>query len=442
MAHLELLIKPGWIVPVEPSGRVLENHALAIDGGRIVALPSAAEIDQFQARETIDLPGHALLPGLVNAHTHAAMSLLRGLADDLPLMQWLKEHIWPVEMELVGSEFVRDGTELAIAEMLKGGVTCFNDMYFFPDVVARTASHFGVRASVGLIVIGFPSPWAKNIDDYFRRAREVHDALRDSTLVQTAFAPHSPYMVDDGALERVRVLADELDIPVHMHVHETRSEVERSEADHGVRPIARLQRLGLLNAGLMAVHMTQLTESEIDTCAAAGVHVLHCPESNLKLAAGFCPVKQLQESGINVALGTDGAASNNDLDLFGEMKTAALLAKAIGDDAAALPASKALAMATINGAAALGLKDEIGSLSPGKSADCIAVEMDRIESLPMYDVISHLVYTASRNQVTDVWIRGERLVKDSRLTQMNEHDIRQKTQSWARRIAQAREAAA
>lgn len=441
MAEVETLLKPQWIVPVEPAGQALEGHALAIADGRIRAIVPAAEAEQFRAREEITLPRHALIPGLVNAHTHGAMSLLRGLADDLPLMTWLERHIWPAERHFVSADFVRDGTELAVAEMLRGGTTCFNDMYFFPDVAAAVARRAGMRACVGLIVIGFHSPWARDIDEYFRRAREVHDEVREETLIRTAFAPHAPYTVDDDALKRLRVLADELDIPVHMHVHETEQEVRDSEAQHGMRPLARLRRLGLVNPLLTAVHMTQLTDHEIEECAEAGISVVHCPESNLKLASGHCPVARLQAAGVNVALGTDGAASNNDLDMLGEMRTAALLAKGISGDPAALPAPDALQMATLNGARALGMAEETGSLVPGKWADCVALQLDALETQPVYHVISQLVYASGRHQVTDVWVAGERVLRDGTLVRMDREAIAGRAEQWGRRIAGENKAA-
>jgi len=436
MTQVDTLIKPRWIVPVEAAGRVLDRHVLAVDGGRIHSIAPAAEAGAYQAREVVELPGHALIPGLINAHTHASMSLLRGLADDLPLMEWLEKHMWPAEGRFVDSDFVRDGTQLAVAEMLRGGITCFNEMYFFPDVAAAVARRAGMRACVGLILIGFPSPWASDTDEYFRKAGEVHDALRNDPLLSTAFAPHAPYTVDDDALKRLRVLANELDVPVHMHVHETAREVAESEEQHGMRPLARLRQLDLLNSSLLAVHMTQLTEQEIADCAEAGSSVLHCPESNLKLASGYCPVPALLNAGVNVALGTDGAASNNDLDMFGEMRTAALLAKHETGDPSALPAATALAMATINGARALGLAEETGSLVPGKWADLAAVDLARVETEPVYDVISQLVYATGRQQVTDTWVAGERVLEAGKLTTLDVPDILERATRWGRRIGE------
>jgi len=432
---IDTLINARWVVPVEPPDTVLEHHAVAIDQGRIVdILPCVDAERRYQARSTHHFDSHALIPGLINAHTHAAMSLFRGLADDLPLMTWLKEHIWPAENRWVNETFVYDGTALAAAEMLRGGVTCFNDMYFFPEVAARAAVTAGMRACVGLIVIDFPTVYASNADEYISRALTVHDEYKGDALITTAFAPHAPYTVSDDALRRVRTFADELDIPVHMHVHETADEIGQSIATHGGRPLQRLAGLGLVSPSLLAVHMTQLTDADIEQVAGGGAHVLHCPESNLKLASGFCPVHQLMRAGVNVALGTDGAASNNDLDMFAEMRTAALLAKAVAGDATTLPAAAALRMATLNGAIALGLGEQTGSLIAGKSADIVAVELDRIEATPLYDPVSQLIYATGRNQVTDVWVAGQQVLQGRRLTNLDEAEIRAKACEWSTRI--------
>jgi 5-methylthioadenosine/S-adenosylhomocysteine deaminase len=350
------------------------------------------------------------------------------------MMEWLQKHIWPAEERWVGAEFVRDGTALGVAEMLRGGTTCFNDMYFFLDETVRVAEGAGIRACIGLIIRDLPSAWARSVDEYFAKGLKLHDDLRGSSLVSTAFAPHAPYTVSDEPLERVRTLADELDVPIHMHVHETAGEVAQAEAATGLRPLKRLERLGLLTPRLLAVHMTQLQAEEIETLAATGVHVLHCPESNLKLASGFCPVEELMGAGVNVALGTDGAASNNDLDMLGEMRTAALLAKGISGSAVALPAPMALRMATLNGAKALGLDDRIGSLQRGKSADFAAIDLSAVSNQPVYDPISQIVYAATRDQVTDVWVAGKRVLRDRRLTTLDEAAILQRAVSWQGRI--------
>lgn len=432
---IDILIHARWIIPVEPDEVVLEHHALAIHEGRILdILPSASTADKYQAATTHHLEHHTLIPGLVNSHTHSPMSLLRGLADDIPLMEWLNKHIWPAEQQWVNEAFVHDGTQLAIAEMLRAGVTCFNDMYFYPEVTARVATQVGMRATVGLIVLDFPSSWAASADEYIDKGLALHDKYLNDPLIYTAFAPHAPYTVSDEPFKRLEMLNNELEIPIHIHVHETADEIEQSLKQYGVRPLQRLSSLGLLSPSLLAVHMTQLTDEEIELVAAHGVNVVHCPESNLKLASGFCPASRLARAGVNVALGTDGAASNNDLDMMGEMRSAALLGKAVAQDASALPASEVLRMATLNGAKCLNLDHKIGSLVPGKAADVVAVRFNSIESQPLYHPVSQLVYATGRDQVTDVWINGEHLLNRRRLTSMDEHEILDRTRHWRDKI--------
>jgi len=436
MREVDLLIEAGWVVPVEPHGAALENHAVAVDDGRIVALlPISEARSRYAARETVSRPQAALLPGLVNVHTHNPMTLMRGLADDLPLMTWLKEHIWPAEAAVMGREFVSCGVELAVVEMLRGGTTTCNENYFFPDAAAATYRRMGFRACVGLPVIDFPTAWARSDDEYFDKALELHDALRGDALIGTAFVPHAPYTVKDASFERIRLLADQLGLIVHCHVHETAQEVEDSIKQYGQRPLARLQRLGLVNAQLLAIHMTQLTPAEIELCAAQGVSIGHCPESNLKLASGFCQVEALRKAGANLALGTDGCASNNDLDMFGEMRTAALLAKGVAMDAAALDAPSALRMATLGSARAMGLEDQIGSIEPGKAADLILIDLSQPESQPFYGVISQLVYAGARQQVSDVWVNGTRRLKDRELVDVDLPALLAHVGEWRARIA-------
>jgi 5-methylthioadenosine/S-adenosylhomocysteine deaminase len=430
-----LLIEAGHVVPMDRPGVVLEDHAVAIRDDAIVAvLPIAEARVRFAPKETVSRPDGALIPGLVNAHVHNPMTLMRGVADDMPLMRWLQEHIWPVEGAIMGPEYVADGVTLAIAEMLRGGTTCCNENYFFPDVQAATYRRHGFRARVGLPVIDFPTAWAKSDDEYFDRACEVFDQWRHDALVSTTFAPHAPYTVSDASFERIRMLADQLDIPVHLHTHETAQEVAESQKKHGQRPLARLDRLGLVNDRLIAVHMTQLTDAEIALCAERGVSVAHCPESNLKLASGFCPVGKLQKAGVNVAIGTDGCASNNDLDMFGETRTAALLAKAVAEDAAALDAFSALRAATLGGAKAMGLDDRIGSIEVGKQADLVVVDLSALETQPLHHVLSQLVYATGRHQVTDVWIAGKPKLRERMLVGMDLDGILANAKQWRARI--------
>ncbi|WP_456418337.1 TRZ/ATZ family hydrolase [Thiolapillus sp.] len=433
--HTDTLIHASWIIPVEPAGQVLENHSLAISNGRIQALlPTSQAKAQCAAVETLDLPGHALIPGLINAHTHTPMSLFRGMADDLPLMAWLEQHIWPAERRWVSADFVADGSRLAMAEMIRSGTTCFNDMYFFPDVTGRVALETGMRAVLGMILIDFPSAWASDADGYLERALALHDAFRNESTLKAVFAPHAPYSVSDQPLQRVRTLANELDLPIHMHVHETQDEITQSLEQYGKRPLARLQQLGLTGPDLIAVHMTQLQDAEIGEFAISGGHVVHCPESNLKLASGFCPVARLLDAGVNVALGTDGAASNNDLDMLGEMRSAGLLAKGVAADPEVLPAPKVLEMATINGAKALGLDAETGSLKPGKAADLTAIDLQRIETLPVFDPVSQIVYSAGREQVSHVWVNGQMLLSAGELTSIHSGRLMRDIGIWQEKL--------
>lgn len=436
MTNIDTLLHARWIIPVSAGDPCLADHSIAIHEDRIIEiLPTESARNSYTASVEHEYAQHALIPGLINAHTHAAMSLFRGLSDDIALMDWLQKHIWPAESKWVNEDFVQCGTELAIAEMLRSGTTCFNDMYFFPDITARVARKAGIRACVGLIVIDFPTVWAGTADEYIEKGIAVHDSFRNDDLIKTVFAPHAPYTVSDKPLEKIRSFAHEMDIPITMHVHETAHEIDEAVAKSGMRPLQRLAELGLVNPSLLAVHMTQLEQNEMDLLASSGCHVVHCPESNLKLASGFCPVSELHHRGINVALGTDGAASNNDLDMLGEMRCAALIAKGVAADPTALPASAALRMATINGARALGIDDHAGSLEPGKSADLVAVNMDSIETTPVYDPVSHLVYSCSREQVSDVWIAGRHVLKKRVLTGMDEHSIRRQAREWSCKIS-------
>ena len=435
MADRPLALLPDWIVPVHPAGEVLTHHALVIQGRSISAvLPREKLSEVFPEAEQLPLPGRVLLPGLINAHAHSAMTLLRGLADDLPLMRWLEEHIWPAERQCVGPDYVRTGTELAVAEMLLGGTTCFNDNYFFPDVAAEVARSAGMRAMVGLPVISVPTAWAQTEDEYFARGLAVHQQLADDPLVTNAFAPHAPYTVGDSAFRRIAELSGQLDIPVHLHLLEAAGEIESSQQQYRCHPIDRLDRLGLFNDRLLAVHMTQLTAHDMDRVAEAGVHVLHCPASNLKLASGFCPVAELSRRGVNICIGTDGAASNNTLDMFAETRLTALLAKGYSGNPEAVPAEQALAMATLNAARALGLEAQVGSLEAGKQADLIAVSLDAIETLPVHHVISQLVYATGRHQVTDVWVAGKTVVRDRQLQTINVAALRSSVEDWRVRL--------
>ena len=413
MSTSSCLIHARWVLPVEPEGVVLEHHSVAVRDGRIEAvLPSPEASARFDAYESFELGEHLLIPGLINAHTHAAMSLMRGLADDLPLMRWLEDHVWPAEKRHASPQFVRDGTLLACAEMLRAGITCFNDMYFFPEAAVEAALAAGLRVAAGLIVFDFPTAYAADPDDYLRKGLALRDKYREQPLVTFCLAPHAPYTVSDATFRKVATLAAELDLPVHVHLHETRDEIARSLAEHGCRPMERLRRLGFLGPSLLAVHAVHLEKPEIDLLARHGSSVAHCPSSNLKLASGFAPAEALRRAGVNLCLGTDGAASNNRLDLLNEMRTAALLAKAVANDAQAFPAHAAIRAATLAGAQALGIASTTGSIEIGKAADLAAVALRGPELSPCYDPASHLVYAAGREHVSHVWVNGVLQLRD------------------------------
>jgi len=407
-----------------------------VAGGRIVAvLPTAEAERSYDAAKRVNLPDHALIPGLVNLHTHAAMTLLRGLADDLPLMEWLKDHVWPAEAKHVSAEFVYDGTLLACAEMLRGGITCFNDMYFFPEAAGRAALAAGMRAALGIIALEFPTSYAADANDYIAKGLAARDELKEEPLLSFCMAPHAPYTVSDKTLAKVVTIAEELDLPIHVHVHESRHEIEDSLAQHKVRPLERLGALGMLGPRLIAVHAVHVTDNEIDTLARHGASVAHCPSSNLKLASGLAPVAAMLARGVNVGIGTDGAASNNRLDLLEETRIAALLAKAVADDAQALPAHQALAAATLGGARALGLEALVGSLVPGKFADLCAIGFGEPELTPCYDPVSHLVYSAGRAQVSHVWVAGEIRLEQGKLVGFDNRSLNNRILLWQNKLA-------
>jgi 5-methylthioadenosine/S-adenosylhomocysteine deaminase len=370
-AGVVTIISAGHVIPVRPRGEVLSNHSVVVADDAVAAvLPTAEAHRAWPDADHVDLPGHVVLPGLINAHTHSPMTLLRGYADDIELNRWLKDHIWPAEQAHVGSEFVRDGTRLAIVEMLRSGTTCFNDMYFFADATIEACLEAGMRASAGLIIVEFASAWAENADAYFERGQQLHQRYAHENLISFTLAPHAPYTVSDETLGRIADRSAELELPVHMHLLETEWEIRQSEQLHGMHPVSRLERHGLLNHRLQAVHMTQLSAADIERFSAAGGQVVHCPQSNLKLASGLCPLAALLDAGINVALGTDGAASNNDLDMLAEAQTAALLAKGLAGDAQAVDAFQALEMMTINAARALGMESRLGTWSPASRRTC------------------------------------------------------------------------
>ncbi|OJW80993.1 TRZ/ATZ family hydrolase [Thiobacillus sp. 65-1402] len=433
-APADLLLLPQWVVPVESEG-TLADHAVAVQDGRILdVLPADAAQARYDAAQTLALPGQALIPGLVNLHGHAAMSLMRGFADDLPLMAWLNGRIWPAEKKHASEAFVRDGTLLAAAEMLAGGITCCNDMYFFPQAAGEAFLQAGMRATLGLIVLELPSTYASDADAYLARGLAMRDALKEEPLLGFAFAPHAPYTIADATFGRINTLAEQLGLPLHTHIHETADEIQSSLKQYGVRPLERLARLGLLGPNFIGVHAVHVSDAEIDLLAQHGCHVAHCPTSNLKLASGIAPLAKFAAAGINLGLGTDGAASNNRLDLFAEMRLAALLAKGASNDAAALPAAAALKMATLDAARALNLDDRVGSIVPGKRADLVAVDLHTLSSQPVFDPVSHLVYVAGREDVTHVWVDGKLKLNDRRLVGLDTDDLTARAAYWRTKL--------
>ncbi|MDH3363893.1 MAG: TRZ/ATZ family hydrolase [Gammaproteobacteria bacterium] len=437
MQHCDTLIAPRWCVPVEPCGVVLEGHAVIVTDGKITGLlPLETALEKYQPSVLIERPEHVLIPGLVNAHTHAAMTLLRGLADDLPLETWLRDGIWPAEKRWVSAEMVRDGTELAIAEMISAGITCFSDQYFFPEIVAETAVDLDMRAVVGTPVVDIPTSWAQDAEEYLSKGSDlVHDPYADHPLISTCFAPHSISALSDEWFTRLRVMADQLDVPVQMHLHETAGEIAASLEKTGKRPCERLDELGLVSASLLAVHAVHMTDAEVARFAETGVNIVHCPRSNLKLASGIAPIARYRAAGINVAIGTDGAASNNVLDILSEIRLAALLAKVSADDASAVSASEALYMGTLGAARALGLADTMGSIIAGKWADLACLDLRALNSQPVYDVSSQFVYAAAASQVSDVWVAGKHQLDNGKLAHINTDELLERSNEWRDRIA-------
>lgn len=406
--QVDLIIKARWLLPIVPQDRLFEHFAVVINAGAIVAICPIANLDsQYNANETVILDEHILMPGLINLHTHAAMSLMRGLADDIALMPWLSEHIWPAEAQVVSPAFVYDGTLLACAEMLSGGVTTFNDMYFYPAAAADASLKAGMRANLGLVVLDFPTQYASDASDYLTKGTAVRDDYSSQSQITFSFAPHAPYTVSDEAFSQVVMMSEQLDISLHSHLHETQDEIHQSLQTYGMRPLARLDKLGMLTSGSTFAHCVHLNEVEVQLMAANNCSIAHCPSSNLKLASGIAPITSYAKQGINIGLGTDGAASNNRLDLFTEVRLSALLAKGQSGDATAISAHEALRMATINGAKALNMLDKIGSIEIGKRADLCAVKLSDMEMQPCFDPVSHLVYVVGREQVSHTWVDGD-----------------------------------
>jgi 5-methylthioadenosine/S-adenosylhomocysteine deaminase len=435
MENIDHLIHAKWIITCEDDNQILEDHALAIKDKKILAiLPSKDAKQKYAADREENYATHVVTPGFINSHTHLAMNLFRGLADDLELMDWLNNHIWPAEGKWVSDEMVYDGSLLAMAEMIRAGTTCFNDMYFFLDATARAAELAGMRAHIGMTIIDVPTAWAKTTDEYFTKAIEFYQRYKNNDRIIPTLAPHSTYTVSLESLERVKQLADDYHLKINIHLQEAPSEIAQSMATYKKRPLKRLHEIGMVSPDLIAIHMTQINDEDLAILEQTKPNIVHCPESNMKLVSGSCPVETLTQIGINVALGTDGAASNNDLDMIGEMRTAAFLGKITANDPKAMPALKALKMATLHGAKALGIEQKTGSLTPGKAADFIAIDMNHIETQPIYHPVSQIVYATPRSQVTDVWVNGQQLLKNRELTTLNVKELLEKAQVWRNKI--------
>ena len=433
--RVDSIINAGWLIPILPHKKILAGHSVAITDGKISNIfPKEKAID-FVSKEVFDLPNHVLLPGLVNCHGHAAMSLLRGLADDMALKPWLQNIIWPVEKKYISEEFVRDGTELAIAEMLLSGTTTFSDMYFFPETVAEVAIASGIRCQISFPILDFPSNWAESAKEYLSKGLAIRDKFKHINLISTVFGPHSTYTLKENNLSTISTLASELDIGLQIHLHETNQEVLDGLAERGERPIETLFKLGLLGPKTQCVHMTDLNDEDIELLSRTGAQVIHCPESNMKLASGICPISKLLNAGVNVGIGTDGAASNNDLNLFGELKSATLLAKINSMDATALTASEALTLGTLGGAKALGMNKNIGTIEVGKLADLIAVDLHQIDMQPIHNVFSQLIYVNNGSHVTHSWIQGEQIMHQRELLKIDQDNLRRRILKWQNKLS-------
>jgi len=431
----DLSLDASWIFPVLPRGRLFKDCSLLIKGDTIIGIePTASVAERYEVKQRLNLDQQLLMPGLINCHGHAAMSLLRGYADDLPLQTWLEEHIWPTESHSVNEQFVYDGTRLAIAEMLLSGTTCFSDMYFYPESSAKAAHESGMRAHIMFPVMDAANNWARDADDALHKGLTLRDVFRSQALIDVGFGPHAPYTISDGVLKRIATYAEELQAPVQIHLHETEQEVQQSLETYGVRPIERLHNLGLLGPLTQCVHMTQLQPQDQALLEATGAHVIHCPQSNMKLASGSCKVQALLDAEVNVALGTDGAASNNDLNMFAELQTAALLGKLVANNPAALNTQTTLELATINGAKAMGIDDKVGSLEKGKQADVIAVDFSSLQAQPTFNPLSQLIYTGIGQAVRHSWVAGRQLVDNFQLTAMNTDELSAAGQRWQQHI--------
>ena len=436
--EVSLLITGATIVTMDSAGRVLSPGAVAIDGREIVGVGSAESVQaQFAGRETIDASGQVVIPGLINTHTHAPMVLYRGLADDLALMEWLQKYIFPAEAKTVSPEFVRAGTRLAALEMIQSGTTAYADMYYYEEEIAAATKEAGIRGVLGQTIIQFPVPDAKTPSEGIARATTFLQMWRGDDLIVPAIAPHSMYTLDTATLKAIRAVADRERAPVIIHLAETQDEVKISREKYNATPVQYLESIGFWGPRTIAAHGVRLTPADIRLLARRHVGVSHNPESNMKLASGAAPVVELRKAGVVVGLGTDGAASNNDLDMFEAMRQAAFLAKHTTGDPRAIPATTALQMATIDGARVLGMEREIGSLEAGKRADLVIVSMSAARQTPLYDPISHLVYTSRGDDVRTVIVNGRVVMRDRKVLTLDEAAVLAEARKWADKVAAA-----
>lgn len=440
MESIDQIIQAKWLIPCEENNTVLEDHAFIIHQGKIKdILPSKLANTRYTAHVRESYSTHAIIPGLINAHTHVPMTYFRGLADDLALMNWLSNHMWPAEKKWLSPEFVYDSSLFGMAEMIRSGTTCFNDMFFFLSDTAKATEVAGLRGHIAMHIIAFPTNWAKDVEEEFTKALAFYEEYKNSKYVTVTAAAHSMYTVTaDNDLLRLKEIAERYDLKINMHVQEPKTEIDVVLKQTQLRPLQRLEKLGLLSPRLIAIHMLHLNEEDLDLVQTYKPHVVHCPQSNMKLASGICPVSALRARGINVALGTDGAASNNDLSMLDEMRSATLLDKHTTQNPEALPAYTTLQMATLNGAKALGIEHLTGSLTVGKSADFVALDLEEIETLPVFHPVSQIVYAAARNQVTDVWVAGKQLLKNRKLMTLDEKELIDKAKYWGEKITQGR----
>ena len=434
-SRAELLIVGGSIVTMDGSRRVIENGAIAINGGRIVAIGPRAEVErQYRPAQTIDAHNRIIIPGLINGHTHIPMTLFRGLADDLDLQEWLTKYIFPAEAKNVNEEFVRVGTRLGLAEMIRGGTTTYCDMYYFEDAIADETAKAGVRGVLGETIIDFPVADNKTNAEAMAYAERFVSHWRGNDLIVAAIAPHAPYTVSEEHLKAIRAFSDRTGAPIVTHISETKREVEDSLKAKNASPIDYLDRIGFLNNRVIAAHVVWPTTEEIGILKSRGVGVVHNPQSNMKLASGVAPVPKMLSDGILVGLGTDGAASNNDLNMWEEMDTAAKLHKVFSGDPKVMTAQQAFELATIRGAEALHLGKQIGSLEVGKRADIVIVERDSLNQIPLYNIYSDLVYATKASDVETVIINGRVVMRDKRLLTLNEAAIKESALVFRERI--------